>query len=513
MTDHRKRPLTALYLALTLAALTPATGGAKSFSSSRPSSATKTFAFGASSRPGYFNSVPRNNYAPSLLKNYAGGAFKSNRSSVSTKFGKSYNSTLEQQYSRQTAQKSFEGFQKAFPAEKPRHFPEADLQKYRSRYADNGIYQQATHDQDAWGTRERYYRSQPPVIVNGGSDTFGMLSGLFLYKLLNNPASAGEYAYNHQNDADYLKWRAEADRLAKDNADLKAQLAKLDSAKNSQGGAAPNPNWLPNGVPAAAVMSDTALKASQADFKVCVGSEGGPYYKVAQKDMLPELIQWVNLNPIITKGTPEIMAKLASGDCDAGFIQGDSRFNNQQLDVVFKPFLEAGHLACNAATHAKTIGDMADKTLWIPQNSGSRMTWDRFVELNPVYSKVTVKNAVNYEDAILKAVQGNDCLFYMAAPHAAAIDRLIDRKELKLLAIDDVALLKGGVYKARTLSSSDYSQAIQSSLLSDNYVPTVTTPATFVISMAWKNTHPDLAAKIALKLSDLEKQITRDVKQ
>lgn len=507
MSDHPFKKSTPVYLSLAIALLIPFNAWPASYSSSRSSSSIKIPSFSSSKSTGYYRPLSKNTPDKST------SSYKSNNGTVSSKFARPYNSSLEQRYAGQAGNKSFDAFRKVMPAAKPMHFPEADLQKYRSRYRDNPLYRQAEQDRDSWGSRDRYYQSHPPVIVNGGNSSFGMLSGLFLYSLLNNSASAGEYAFNHQNDADYLKWRAEADQLAKDNAELKAQLDKIDAVKNAKGTAQPDPNWLPPGVPVSAVMSDAALKSSQPDFNVCVGSEGGPYYKVAQTTMLPELVEWVNLNPIITKGTPDILAKLASGTCDAGFIQGDARFDAQQLDVLFKPFLEAAHLACSVKINAKSIHDIADKNLWIPQNSGSRMTWDRFVELDPVNGKVNVKNAVNYEDAILKAVQTNACLFYMAAPHAATIDRLIDRKELKLLAIDDDLLTQSGVYQARTLSSSDYSKAIQSSLFSNHYVQTVVTPATFVMSTAWKSKNPDLAAKIALKLADIETTLKQSVKQ
>jgi TRAP-type uncharacterized transport system substrate-binding protein len=309
-----------------------------------------------------------------------------------------------------------------------------------------------------------------------------------------------------------LKWRGEADRLAKDNAELGSQLSKMDSEKQTKSGT-PNPDWLPEGVPASAVLSDAALKSSQPDFNVCVGTQAGPYYMVAQSHMLPSLVEWVNLNPIITEGTPDILAKIASGNCDAGFIQGDAAFDKNQLEVIFKPFLEVAHLACNANVKGESITDLSGQALWIPKNSGSRATWDRLVTLNSEYGKITVKDAVNYEDAILKAIQTQACLFFMAAPHISPIDRLIDRKELKLVAINDAALLKDGTYQERSLSSSDYSKTIPSHLLAAGYIQTIVAPATFVISNTWKSKQPELAAKISLRLADIEKQLKQAVKQ
>lgn len=479
----------------------------KSYSSARSSSSSRSSSYRSSTSS--YKALPKqssSNSRSSYQSNNNQGVF-------SAKFGKSYNSALDKLYRQQSSSKAYGALQKTMPSTKPRYFPEADLEKYRTRYRDNPLYRQAGRDNDSWGARGRYYQTNPPIIVNGGSDSFGLLSGMFLYSLLNNVAQAGQYAFHHQNDPDYQKWRTEADRLAQDNAELKQKLSALDNAKNAQTDTQPNPNWLPPGVPAAATLSDVALKASQPDFNVCVGSENGPYYKVAQSNMLPALVEWVNLIPIATKGTPEILAKLNTGACDAGFIQGDAKIDEQQLDVVFKPFLEAAHLACNKTLHVKSLAELNANTLWIVKNSGSRLTWDNFVALNPELTKIPVQEAVNYEDAILKAVKNNACLFYMAAPHAATIDRLINRPELSLIAIDDEHLTQSGVYQARKLSSSDYNNAIVSSWFSDNYVDTVVAPATFVISKAWQVKSPELAAKIALQLADIESTLKKAVQQ
>jgi hypothetical protein len=74
-------------------------------------------------------------------------------------------------------------------------------------------------------------------------------------------------------------------------------------------------------------------------------------------------------------------------------------------------------------------------------------------------------------------------------------------------------LLKDGVYQARTLSSSDYKRSIEGHFFSDGYIQTVVAPATFVISSAWKSSHAELAAKMALKLADIENQLKQAVKQ
>lgn len=436
----------------------------------------------------------------------------------SSKFGSEYNSNIGNLYARQAANRAFGSMQKNQPSElaRPKYFPESDLKAIRNRFSRNNWYRQAARDNDPWGARNRYYANNPPIVVNSGNDSFGPLSGAFLYSLLNNVSSAGAFAYHHERDPDYLKWRAEANELAKSNSDLKARLDQLDSeVKNPKLNAtAPDPSWLPAGVPAAATLSDAALKSSQPDFHVCVGTIEGPYYKVVNDHMLPALVDDVNINPVPTKGTTEILEKLASGECDAGFVQGDAKIDDKALDVLFRPFNEYAHLACNRDVTAKSISELGEHSVWIPPRSGARMTWDRFAAVVPNLANIKVGDAVNYEDAILKAKQGQDCLFYMAAPHASTLDRTLNRKDLKFIAIDNPELVTPGGYQKSELSSNQYANTIErASWWSAGHLQTVSTPATFVITHAWKTKYPELEAKLALKLSDLEKSFKRAVSQ
>jgi len=217
--------------------------------------------------------------------------------------------------------------------------------------------------------------------------------------------------------------------------------------------------------------------------------------------------------PVVTKGTPEILAKIQAGDCDAGFVQGDTPIDDQRFDIIFRPFDEAGHLACSVKLKAKTIDDLGGQTVWIPKNSGSRMTWDHVLALKPDYHAIKVRETVNYEEAIFKAVQTQSCLFYMAAPHAAAIDRLIDRTDLRLLTIDAPELINAGPYQAGRLSSNDYSKTVPKYFFFEGHVQTIVAPASFLMSKAWQTQHADIAAKMALRLTDVEHELKQSLAQ
>jgi len=77
-----------------------------------------------------------------------------------------------------------------------------------------------------------------------------MWDAAFLWFMLDN-INDTQYAnmyYHHGNDEDMKAWRREADRLANDNVELKAKLAKLDAEmeKVKATGAPIDPSYVPD---------------------------------------------------------------------------------------------------------------------------------------------------------------------------------------------------------------------------------------------------------------------------
>jgi hypothetical protein len=61
--------------------------------------------------------------------------------------------------------------------------------------------------------------------------------------------------YSHQQDPDMIQWRNEANRLAQDNAELKAKLNQMDNQANGLSGQPKDPNYIPP------TMKDVALSS------------------------------------------------------------------------------------------------------------------------------------------------------------------------------------------------------------------------------------------------------------
>jgi hypothetical protein len=104
-------------------------------------------------------------------------------------------------------------------------------------------------DRTTWFNQRGW--SLPPQSYGGGNRNFGLWSGLFLGALLSNlgrPESI-DFFHNNQNDPGYRQWRAEADRQAQDNADLRQRLDELDRQLAEKQGQPRNPGALPADVP------------------------------------------------------------------------------------------------------------------------------------------------------------------------------------------------------------------------------------------------------------------------
>jgi hypothetical protein len=104
---------------------------------------------------------------------------------------------------------------------------------------------------DSWSSqRTTYYGGHgwsAPVYVYHSQPRFGMWDAMWMWFMLDTLTRPGHGAffYNHANDPGYQEWRREADRLAKDNADLRAKLNALDADVKTHEGKPRDPNYIP----------------------------------------------------------------------------------------------------------------------------------------------------------------------------------------------------------------------------------------------------------------------------
>jgi hypothetical protein len=87
-------------------------------------------------------------------------------------------------------------------------------------------------------TQPSFVPSAPPQPSNGGF-TEGVLLGTLLQSL--HQPGRDRYFYDHQDDPAYRQWRAEADRTARTDAQMRTKLAELDARVTELQGQPRNP--------------------------------------------------------------------------------------------------------------------------------------------------------------------------------------------------------------------------------------------------------------------------------
>jgi hypothetical protein len=162
------------------------------------------------------------------------------------------------------------------------------LRNYRQQQESQGA-ARAPGSADSWGgirvpradggwTRGRngWYAARgwaPPPYVYGTPSRFGIWDAFFLWFLLDTLSRPGhaQFFYNNQNDPSYQQWRAEADRRAQTDPELRTKLAQLDRQLAAQQGQPRNPDYLPPDTPPEVAVAPEAQAANAAPFLPGIG--------------------------------------------------------------------------------------------------------------------------------------------------------------------------------------------------------------------------------------------------
>lgn len=115
--------------------------------------------------------------------------------------------------------------------------------------------------------RQSYYGGwgwSPSPYMYAAPRSFGVWDAMFMWFMLDTLTRPSHAAFFHdnQNDPGYQQWRAEADRQAKDNAELRAKLDQLDQQLAAQKGQPREPGKIPADVPADVVKAEVPSSSS-----------------------------------------------------------------------------------------------------------------------------------------------------------------------------------------------------------------------------------------------------------
>ena len=122
-----------------------------------------------------------------------------------------------------------------------------------------------------------------PSSIFGPPRSFGIWDGLFLYALVSNLSrpSTADFFHNRQNDPGTQQWRAEADRLARDNKDLRLRLEELDRQVATRKRAPVDPNYLPPDIPPGVALAMPVSGRTPSTAPANDNQDGTPWTLIA----------------------------------------------------------------------------------------------------------------------------------------------------------------------------------------------------------------------------------------
>lgn len=407
---------------------------------------------------------------------------------------------------------------------------------YEKTYGNNAVFNRArTVDSSTYyDRRQRYYSGwDAPTYVYAGSPSYGMWDAMFMYMMLDNMNDASRFAHNHASDPGYQEWRREAEALAKDNAELQAKLAALDTQTATLAGTPVDPSFLPAGTDPDIALSQAARVSALPDMKVCTGGDTGAYFLITAGVLTPR-IDKANIVPVVTQGTGQALDFIREGKCDAAWIQPDGYWNyiedNETTDLPFtramSPYREGVHVMCHEDGPSK-ISQLRSRNsqLWFPSGSGAGVTFRNWLGEDASYNTIrtvltdeTMKVDSN-EAAYMKAVNDptkNSCMMYVAAPGATEFMRNIDKgsraQKMVLIDIDDGDFDNtedpsgADIYDFMEFDSSLYPNLTRQAgvIYGSGDINTLDMKTDFVVSTAWQKKYPKIYPKVALKLASLE---------
>ncbi len=422
---------------------------------------------------------------------------------------------------------------KAYKAEKAKYKKSAskpDPKQFRSSPIYNKTQRYGSFDyNDHYTRRNGYYHGMGWSMPSYGylsRPGFGMWDVMFWWMILDHVGNRNyaATAYHHSNDPGYKEWRAEAERLAEDNAQIREKLKKLDQETASMR-TPRDPGYLPSGVPAEVALAADVMASKKSErplLRMATASKTGNYNYFGTK--LAGYAEGVNVELRNSNGSMENLRLLMNDEVDAALIQSDAfavyqkKFPNSHLiseqTVLYK---EAVQMIANKKSGIKYVDDIdPDRHFLIvgPKGSGTALTWEAFCMEDSGYRKIrtmnmaypkALKEVEKNPDAVMMFVSGLNSPLLKEAEKMAG-----ETSNLRLVAVDDWdfndTLDQNGnrVYTFTTIPTSIYPN-LQKGFIFDRDIETLAVDSVLVVRTDWVEKY-GVEAMDALSFAVMETQ-------
>lgn len=269
------------------------------------------------------------------------------------------------------------------------------------------------------------YRQAPSQQYQQATNhSYGFWDGMMFASMLDNVGDRRMY-YNHQTEPAFQQWRTDANSAcANGDKSVCDKLADLDRemAEYKSKGVKQDPTYMTPGIDPDIYESNNIDPKTLPTLKICTGSTGSDYNRYVS---LIGKVTKMTVIAVPTNGSGDNLAKLASGECDLGFIQNDLIVTPNIKTIVTLNQLEVGMLVC--PKYIKRMDDLSIKeTILVGSDqTGSQFTLERLREVVPALAKATVDNTHPILESVnVASSTANTCVFAVSTPDFVAFKQL-----------------------------------------------------------------------------------------
>lgn len=264
-------------------------------------------------------------------------------------------------------------------------------------------------------TPTTHYRD---VVYANHSGGYGIWDLMLFNSIMDNVGDRQMY-YHHMNDPAFQDWRRDANAAcAAGDRDVCDKLADLDREMSEyrQKGIQQNPSYMTPGVDPDIYEANNIDLSKLPEIKICTGAIGSDYSRFAAE---VTKITKLKVKSIPSNGSVDNLAKMATGECDLGFVQDDLTTSSNLKKVVTLNQLEAGLLVCSKEPGLTTVAGLTDShTIFVGSDqTGSQFTMDQLRKVVPSLARAKLDETHPTMEAVgMMASTPKSCMFAVSTP-------------------------------------------------------------------------------------------------
>jgi len=357
-------------------------------------------------------------------------------------------------------------------------------------------------------TPSSYYNQSVYANHSGG---YGIWDLMLFNSIMDNVGDRGMY-YHHQNDSSFQQWRTDANAAcAAGDTDVCDKLKDLDRemAEYKAKGTTINPAYVTPGIDPDIYEANNIDVSKLSEIKICTGSVGSDYSRYANTI---SKITKLKVNAISSNGSVDTLTKMATGECDIGFVQDDIAMSPNLVKLATMNQLEVGMLVCNKESKVKTVADISKQNTILvgSDQTGSQFTLNELKKYITNLGEAQINNtATALQAAEMVQSLPNSCYFSVSTPKSPAFMNLDKSNKTYGIPIFSFNMTKKQPYPLVTVDVSYYKNLTQEEYKKygwfvDGGIDTIAVSTSLVAPQSWIDQNKELFSLLTLEKTNIQ---------